>query len=231
MSDEQHFAQLIGETTATLRQIEADYLPATFATSLSAEDMVLLDLIQRYTPRITIFSIDTGRLHAETYELHQRIRARYGPVICTFYPPADAVERYVEGYGINGFYSSVEARQACCHARKVLPLQRALHGQRAWLTGMRREQAVTREQLPLKAFDEAHQLTKFNPLAAWREGDIWRYIHSHDLPYNTLYEYGYRSIGCAPCTRAVTVGEDLRAGRWWWEAPEQKECGLHCSAR
>ncbi|MCG5529276.1 phosphoadenylyl-sulfate reductase [Halorhodospira halochloris] len=225
--DRNNLQQLIESTVATLQRIEAEYLPASMASSLSAEDMVLLDLIYRNTPRITVFTIDTGRLNSETYALHQLVRERYGAIIATFYPQTGDVEQYTEHYGINGFYASIEARQACCAARKVAPLRRALAGQRAWLTGMRREQAVTREHLPVEEFDEANQLMKFNPLAAWQEEDIWQYIRDNAIPYNALYDKGYRSIGCAPCTRAVAAGEDARAGRWWWEAPEHKECGLH----
>ena len=221
----------IAETAAILQRVEAELLPATLASSLSAEDMVLLDLIQRHAPRISVFTLDTGRLHEATYALHQQVRERYGPVIQTFYPAAEDLERLVADYGINGFYASVEARQACCQARKVAPLQRALAGQRAWLTGMRREQAVTRQELPVETEDTENGLTKLNPLAAWREAEVWAYIEAHELPYNALYDEGYRSIGCAPCTRPIARGEDLRAGRWWWEQPEHRECGLHMSPR
>ncbi len=221
----------IEETLALLRRIERAHTPAALASSFSAEDMVLTDLIRQHTPGIGIFTLDTGRLNAETYDLQHRVRARYGAVVQVFFPDPADVEAYVERYGPNGFYDSVPARQACCQARKVAPLERALKGLEAWLTGMRREQAVTRDALPLEEHDSERGILKFNPLAGWREADVWHYLKSHDVPYNELYEQGYRSIGCAPCTRPVTVGEDLRAGRWWWEAADQKECGLHTRRR
>ncbi|MFP4147707.1 MAG: phosphoadenylyl-sulfate reductase [Halorhodospira sp.] len=217
----------VQEALALLQHTEAELSPAALASSLSVEDMVLLDLIYRHGILIEVFTLDTGRLALETYELHQRIRECYGPMLQTYYPRAEDVERFVAAYGINGFYESIEARQACCQARKVMPLKRALRGKRAWVTGMRREQSVTRVQLPLRDYDQAHGLAKINPLANWREEEVWAYIHRFEVPYNALYDQGYRSIGCAPCTRPIAAGEDLRAGRWWWEQPEHRECGLH----
>jgi len=144
-----------------------------------------------------------------------------------FFPRLETVEHYVQTHGINAFYESVELRKACCHMRKVEPLQRALKGKKAWITGMRAEQSATRTDLPLRQFDAGNGLEKFNPLSDWTEQEVWAYIRIHGVPYNKLHDQFYPSIGCAPCTRAVAVGEDIRAGRWWWENPESKECGLH----
>ncbi|MBK5936236.1 phosphoadenylyl-sulfate reductase [Halorhodospira halophila] len=215
------------QAVQVLERVEAELLPAALASSFSAEDMVLLDLIRRHAPGIGIFTLDTGRLPAETYALQQQVLERYGPVVRTYFPNPAEVEGFVARYGANAFYHGIEARRACCHARKVAPLQRALAGQRAWLTGMRRAQAVTRQEVVVEGFDEHHGLVKVNPLAEWREDDVWAYLRSRRVPYNELYDQGYRSIGCAPCTRPVAPGEDARAGRWWWEASGQRECGLH----
>ncbi len=218
---------LVQETRERLRDIATHHQPAVFTTSFGAEDMVLLDLIEQAGLAIEVVTLDTGRLPAETYELMQRVRQRYRTAVRVFYPDAEAVARYVERYGPNGFYDSLEARKACCAVRKLEPLARALAGKRAWITGLRREQAVTRTQLPYQEYDATHGVEKFNPLADWRLDEVWDYIHSHQVPYNALHDRHYPSIGCAPCTRAVTPGEDIRAGRWWWENPETKECGLH----
>jgi phosphoadenosine phosphosulfate reductase len=211
-----------------LRAIAADFSPAVFASSLGAEDMVLTDLIVREGLPIGIFSLDTGRLPAETHDLIATVRRHYGLTLRLYYPRHDLVEAWTSENGINAFYESVELRKGCCHVRKVEPLQRALAGQRAWITGMRAQQASTRDGLPLRSVDTANGgLEKFNPLAEWSESEVWAYIRQHGVPYNALHDRFYPSIGCAPCTRAVTPGEDVRAGRWWWENPESKECGLH----
>lgn len=199
----------------------------TFANSLGAEDMVLTDLILRHQLPIEIFSLDTGRLPAETYELIGKVEARYHTRLKVLFPQAAAVESYVGKHGINGFYHSVELRKACCGVRKLEPLRRALDGKLAWITGLRASQSVTRSALPAREFDEANGLVKLNPLADWSEDEVWAYISIHELPYNALHDQFYPSIGCAPCTRAITPGEDIRAGRWWWESPDTKECGLH----
>lgn len=199
----------------------------TFANSFGAEDMVLTDLILREKLPIEIFSLDTGRLPAETYTLMGEVEQHYGTRLKVFFPKADAVESYVRTHGINAFYESVEMRKACCHMRKVEPLQRALAGKRAWITGLRAAQSTTRSGLPTREFDEGNGLVKFNPLSDWSETEVWAYIRMHEVPYNALHEQFYPSIGCAPCTRAIAVGEDIRAGRWWWEDPTSKECGLH----
>ena len=208
-----------------LRNIARDFAPAVFANSLGAEDMVLTDLIFREGIDIGIFSLDTGRLPAETYDLIAATEAHYGRRIEIVYPRHDLLSQTVARHGINGFYDSVEARKACCHARKVEPLQRALAGKKAWVTGLRAAQAATRGGLQTKAYDQANDLVKFNPLADWSEREVWAYLRANQVPYNKLHDQDYPSIGCAPCTRAVQPGEDVRAGRWWWETPEPKECG------
>ncbi|WP_035383553.1 phosphoadenylyl-sulfate reductase [Ferriphaselus sp. R-1] len=217
----------IATTLALLRAAVADHGPVTFANSLGAEDMVLTDLIARHGLDITMFSLDTGRLPAETYALMQQLRSRYRLPLHIYYPESAALESLVEQQGVNGFYDSVEKRKACCHVRKVEPLRRALAGKGAWLTGMRRDQAVTRGTLEAAAFDTDNGLWKYNPLLDWSNAEVWEYIKANDVPYNALHDQFYPSIGCAPCTRAVTPGEDIRAGRWWWEDPQNKECGLH----
>jgi len=215
---------------ATLREIAERFAPAALASSLQAESMVIIDAIARLRLPIGVFIIDTGRLHADTLALIPRIRLRYGVQVEVYHPQAEAVANYVQFYGRDALYSSVELRRKCCEIRKVEPLARALAGKRAWITGQRREHASSRAELPEHEFDAVHGLEKFNPLAAWSDVAVWDYIRSHDVPYNRLYDQGYRSIGCAPCTRAVLPGEDHRAGRWWWEEGEAKECGLHVTA-
>jgi len=212
---------------ALLSKIEKDFAPAAFASSFGAEDMVLLDLIVRFAPGIEIFTLDTGRLPEETYALMNKIAERYGVKVRVYFPEAREVEEYVAQHGPNAFYESVELRKSCCHMRKVEPLKRALKDKKAWVTGMRREQSVTRGATPESEFDKDHGLHKFNPLYDWAEKEVWAYIRANNVPYNALHDKGYASIGCAPCTRAITPGEDLRAGRWWWEDAQNKECGLH----
>ncbi len=221
------FAALIASTQATLARCASDYSPAVMASSLAAEDMVLTDMILRAQLPITIFTLETGRLHAETLGLLDRIQEKYGYAVSLYRPQADAVAAYVAENSLNAFYESVEMRKSCCQIRKVEPLNRALAGQRAWVTGQRRAQSSTRAALDIEEQDSAHGMTKFNPLADWSEQDVWDYIHAHGVPYNPLHDQGFPSIGCEPCTRAVAPGEDVRAGRWWWEQPDTKECGLH----
>jgi phosphoadenosine phosphosulfate reductase len=199
----------------------------TFANSMGAEDMVLTDLIVRNQLPVEIFSLDTGRLPAETYDLIAEVERKYDIRLKLFFPRSEAVEDYVRSNGINAFYESVELRKACCHIRKVEPLQRALKGKKAWVTGMRAQQSATRVALAVREFDTANGLEKFNPLSDWTEKEVWAYIRMFDVPYNKLHDQFYPSIGCAPCTRAIAMGEDVRAGRWWWEDPANKECGLH----
>jgi len=198
------------------------------AASFGAEDVVIVDMLMRLEPRARIFTLDTGRLPAETYALIDAMRDRYNCRIEVYFPDAPAVETLARQHGVNLFYRSVELRKRCCGVRKVEPLGRALDGPEAWITGLRREQAVTRTGVAKLEVDHDHGgILKLNPLADWSWEDVWRYIHAHDVPYNALHDQGYPSIGCAPCTRAVKPGEDLRAGRWWWETPDSKECGLH----
>jgi len=217
----------IDAAQSLLRRIAADYAPAAFANSLSAEDMVLTDLILHARFDIEIFSLDTGRLPPETYALMHQVHQHYGLKLKLFYPNHESLEAYTHAHGINGFYASVELRKSCCQIRKVEPLRRALAGKKAWITGLRAEQAVTRIKLPPQQFDEENGLEKFNPLFDWSEKEIWGYIRANNVPYNALHDRGYPSIGCAPCTRAINAGEDVRAGRWWWEEARHKECGLH----
>ncbi len=211
-----------------LLKLAANTYPAiTFANSFGAEDMVLTDIINKAELPIEIFSLDTGRLPAETYTLMGEVEKQYATKPVIFFPKHETVEDYVRTNGINAFYESIELRKACCHMRKVEPLKRALKDKQAWVTGMRAEQASTRASLPTQEFDESNQLEKFNPLSDWTEKEVWAYIRIYNVPYNALHDQFYPSIGCAPCTRAVAMGEDVRAGRWWWEDPQNKECGLH----
>lgn len=219
--------QLIAQTQATLERVAREYAPAVFASSLAAEDMVLTDLILRARLPITIFSLETGRLHKETLSMLDRVRETYDYEIKLYKPEPAAVEGYVAQNGLNAFYDSVEMRKECCRIRKVEPLQRALAGNCAWITGQRRAQSTTRAELAVQEDDAAHGMQKFNPLADWSEQDVWDYIRANQVPYNPLHDKGYPSIGCEPCTRAIQPGEDVRAGRWWWENADTKECGLH----
>jgi len=218
-----------GELVARLADIAREFPRAAFASSLGAEDMVLTDAIWTAGLPIAIFTLDTGRLPRETLDLIGRAQQRYGREIEVFRPDEGTVARYVAEHGLNAFYESVELRKGCCHIRKVVPLNQALQGRDAWLTGLRRAQSVTRTELPAREFDAGHGLVKFNPLADWSEEDVWGYIRSRSVPYNALHDRGYPSIGCEPCTRAIRPGEDIRAGRWWWESRDNKECGIHVS--
>lgn len=219
--------QKIVQAKALLARAEREFAPAAFSTSLGLEDMVLTDLIAREFRGIEIFTLDTGRLPPETYDLMQKTVERYRRKIKVYFPDASAVEAYVRINGINGFYDSIAQRKECCQIRKVEPLKRALAGKQGWITGLRREQALTRESLTEVQYDADYRLSKINPLIDWSLEDVWQYVRRNDVPYNPLHDRGYPSIGCAPCTRAVKPGEDVRAGRWWWESAEQKECGLH----
>ena len=220
-------AQRVQDTRAILERIVAEFTPAVFASSLAAEDMVLTDLILKNKLPIGIFSLETGRLHKETLAVLEQVKAHYGYDIALFRPQTEAVDAYVAANGLNAFYDSIEMRRECCRVRKVEPLGRALLGNKAWITGQRRAQSATRSDLRVEEDDPAHFMTKFNPLADWSEDEVWQYIRANDVPYNALHDRGYPSIGCEPCTRAIQPGEDVRAGRWWWENPESKECGLH----
>lgn len=212
---------------ALLARIATHFPPATLASSLSIEDMVLTDAILGGGHTIEIFTLDTGRMHADTLALVDAIQRRYGFAVTLYRPDPQPVTHYVTVHGRDAFYESVDLRKRCCEIRKVEPLKRALAGKKAWLTGLRREQSTTRTQLELQSFDTVYSLEKFNPLADWSEDEVWAYLRSNGVPYNALYDQGYRSIGCAPCSRPVVTGEDVRAGRWWWEQPDSRECGLH----
>jgi len=218
---------LIADTQQTLARIAQEFTPAVFASSLAAEDMVLTDLILKARLPIGIFSLETGRLHKETLAMVDKVREHYGYEIALYRPQTDAVDAYVAQNGLNAFYDSIEMRRECCRIRKVEPLSRALAGNKAWITGQRRAQSTTRSELAVQEDDAAHGMVKFNPLADWSEQDVWDYLRSNGVPYNALHDQGYPSIGCEPCTRAIQSGEDVRAGRWWWENPDSKECGLH----
>lgn len=198
-------------------------------TSFAAEGVVLIDMLSRLTSRVRVFTLDTGRLMPETYAVMEAIRERYDVDIEVLFPQTAGVEAMTREHGVNLFYRSVEARQRCCAVRKIEPLRRALRGLDAWITGLRREQAATRAEVRKVEIDAGHgDIVKVNPLADWTWARVWSYIRAHDVPYNALHDLGYPSIGCAPCTRAVTPGEDHRAGRWWWEEGRAvKECGLH----
>jgi phosphoadenosine phosphosulfate reductase len=211
----------------TLRRIATEHAPVALASSLGAEDMVLTDVILRHDLDIEIFTLDTGRLHPETHGLIDAIDRSYGYRLTVYQPRSEAVDEYVRAHGADAFYSSIERRKQCCGIRKVEPLGRALFGKAAWITGLRRAQAVTRHTLAEREFDAVHGVPKFNPLADWRDAEVWAYLRAFAVPTNPLHARGYPSIGCAPCTRAIAPGEDPRAGRWWWERPDTKECGLH----
>jgi len=215
------------ELERLLVRVALEHAPAALASSLSAEDMVITDVILRHGLGIEIFTLDTQRLHADTLNVIAAIRKRYGYDMRVFRPEPEAVTEYVVKFGRDAFYESAELRKRCCHIRKVEPLNRALEGKEAWITGQRRDQAVTRSELKVQEYDAARGKVKFNPLADWSEDEVWTYIRAFDVPYNALHDQGYRSIGCAPCTRPTVAGEDVRAGRWWWEQPEARECGLH----
>ncbi|MDP3843424.1 MAG: phosphoadenylyl-sulfate reductase [Oxalobacteraceae bacterium] len=218
---------LVAGTQQTLERIASDFTPAVFASSLAAEDMVLTDLILKAKLPIDIFTLETGRLHAETLNVIDRIKETYGYDVALYRPEPAAVDAYVQQNGLDAFYDSIDLRKECCRIRKIEPLGRALAGNKAWITGQRRAQSTTRAALDIQEDDPAHGMSKFNPLADWSEQDVWDYIRSNNVPYNSLHDKGYPSIGCEPCTRAIAPGEDVRAGRWWWENPDTKECGLH----
>jgi phosphoadenosine phosphosulfate reductase len=198
-----------------------------YSNSLGAEAMVLTDIIATQLPEIAMFSIDTGRLYEETHELLEKLQRRYRRAIRVVYPDAAALERLVARQGVNGFYHSLEARLECCRIRKVEPFKRAIAGYDGWITGLRREQSAARAAARAVEWDAEYGLWKISPLLEWTEAEVWQYIRARRLPYNPLHDRQFPSIGCAPCTRAIQPGESRRAGRWWWEQPETRECGLH----
>jgi phosphoadenosine phosphosulfate reductase len=208
-----------------------DHGRVVYSNSLGAEAMVLTDIIWTHVPGIDMFSIDTGRLPQETYDLLEKLERRYRRSLQLVYPQAQALERLVAAQGINGFYHSLEARLDCCQVRKVEPFKRAIAGYAAWVTGVRREQSAARAEAQPGEWDEQYGLYKVSPLLDWSEAEIWQYIRARKLPYNSLHDRQFPSIGCLPCTRAIQPGESRRAGRWWWEQPESRECGLHPRVR
>jgi len=218
-----------GDLLAWAHQTFGDRI--AFASSFGAEDVVVIDLIARHAPGLRIFTLDTGRLNEETYAVMDRIRQRYGLPIEVQFPDRAKVEAMERAKGFFSFRTSIENRKECCGIRKVESLKRVLGEVDAWITGLRREQAVTRNDTPKAEIDAGFGgiggLVKLNPIIEWTQDDIWEYIRAHDVPYNELHDRNFPSIGCAPCPRSVEPGEDVRAGRWWWETPEQKECGLH----
>ena len=219
------------EAIQRLRHAVAAHAPAVLASSFGVEDMVVLDLIASLDLPVDVFSLDTGRLHDETYAFVDAVRQRYGLPIALYAPDAADIEPFVAAHGPNPFYRSADLRMHCCELRKVRPLARALAGRNVWITGLRRSQSVTRTDTPILAFDEQHGLMKLSPLADWNEDDVWSHVRAHDVPTHPLHQRGYPSIGCAPCTRAVMPGEDPRSGRWWWETADQRECGIHIDAQ
>ena len=230
-----NFDAKLRETVVTLLKAAATG-PVTQASSLGAEDMVITHLINAHALPIGIFVLDTGALHAKSLALLERLQAQqagYAHAPLTVYRPvAEAVVQFVAREGQDAMYKSIELRKACCGIRKLEPLARALAGQAAWVTGLRKEQSGARADVALvdRSEEQSNGLLKYNPLAHWSWGDVWHYIATQGVPYNPLHDRFYPSIGCAPCTRAITVGEDIRAGRWWWEQPMQRECGLHVGA-
>jgi len=219
------YERKLDETQKLLVRAASAYSPLTQASSLGAEDVVITHLINSLELDIPVFVLETGMLHPQTLELLERLKASSRAPVNVFRPVQESVVQFVNREGNEPMYRSIELRKACCHIRKVEPLQRALEGQRAWITGLRREQSAARAEVPL--VDESEPRTKFNPLADWTWGDVWHYIAQNQVDYHPLHDEFYPSIGCAPCTRAISLGEDFRAGRWWWEDEAAKECGLH----
>ena len=217
---------LVRDTRALLEQAVREHQDVVYSNSLGAEAMVLTDIIAANVPEIEMFTLDTGRLHDETLALLDRLERRYQRRIQVFSPDAQAIEQYVRDNSINGFYLGLEERLSCCEIRKVQPFKRAIVGRKAWVTGVRREQSAERAQAEAVAWDERYGLWKISPMLEWTDQDVWAYIKARNLPYNALHDKGFPSIGCAPCTRAIEPGADPRSGRWWWENPESRECGL-----
>ncbi|WP_324172899.1 phosphoadenylyl-sulfate reductase [Sulfurimonas sp.] len=200
---------------------------AALSSSFGAEDQVITDMLLKLDKKANIFTLDTGRLHPQTYSVMDATNLKYGVKVNVFFPKTDEVQKLYQEQGVNGFYESIENRKSCCYVRKIEPLQRALGELSIWITGLRATQSVTREELNIIEFDKVNKVIKVNPLLLWSEEDVWTYIKENKVPYNSLHDEGFPSIGCAPCTRAIKDGDYVRSGRWWWENPEHKECGLH----
>lgn len=210
-----------------LTRISKQFNDVRFATSLAAEDMAVTDGIAKYAKSIRIFTLFTGRLHDQTIQMKTTVENHYGLSIDGVEPQVQDVQAFIAQYGLNGFYDSEEAKKSCCYARKVKPLELALNGAQAWVTGLRRSQAITRNELTFEELDEVRGIPKFNPIFDWSDDDLWAYLAWQQVPLHPLHHQGYPSIGCEPCTRAIRADEDLRAGRWWWLNKQSKECGLH----
>lgn len=223
--------QISGLNTVQALELLSDQFPGkiVFSSSFSYEDQVITHEILSHQLPVNIFTLDTGRLFAETYSVWSSTNEKYKTTIRAYYPQADALQEFVEKKGPNAFYESIDNRKQCCHIRKVEPLQRALAGQKIWVTGLRAEHSANRENLPQLEWDEVNQVIKYHPLLHWSFKEIQDYIREYHVPYNPLHDRGFVSIGCAPCTRAIKPGEDFRAGRWWWEEAGKKECGLHAT--
>ena len=220
--------QLKGKTAQEVVAYFLDnYKEVALSSSLAAEDQALSDVILKHDKSARIFTLDTGRLHPETYDVMDATNLKYNIKIDVYFPNEQSVQELYKTQGVNGHYESIEKRKHCCFVRKIEPLKRALQGLDIWFTGLRASQSVTRTEMPLVEYDANFDVIKVNPLIDWNEEDVWTYIKENRVPYNKLHDQGFPSIGCAPCTRAVKDGEDIRAGRWWWENPEHKECGLH----
>jgi phosphoadenosine phosphosulfate reductase len=222
-------SQVSGKSPAEAIRIVYQSHPSetVFSTSFGIEDQVITDLIAQHAVGVNIFTLDTGRLFPETYSLWSTTIEKYGLKINAFSPEADALNDFLSTHGPNSFYTSVEHRKTCCEIRKVRPLQKALAGNKIWITGIRAEQSPNRDAMKMLEWDETNQLIKFHPLMNWTYGQVKEYVAKNNVPYNPLHDRGFVSIGCAPCTRAIKEGEDFRAGRWWWEDNSKKECGLH----
>lgn len=219
--------QLYEKLQQRLIEISSRYQRVRFATSLAAEDMVITDAIARENIKIEIFTLNTGRLHEASIKMHEAVQSHYKIQIHSIEPDQEQVKQFIEQVGLNAFYESEDAKKTCCDIRKVKPLQKALDGAQAWLTGQRKEQSVTRTDLLFEEKDIARGIAKFNPIFDFSEQEMWAYIQTRQVPIHPLHQQGYPSIGCEPCTRAIREGEDVRAGRWWWLQKDSKECGLH----
>lgn len=224
---EDHLVGLQKKLEERLTDISSRFKDVRFATSLAAEDMVVTHGIAKNKKSIQVFTLSTGRLHSETVEMTNLVENTYGLSIERIEPNQVDIESFISQYGLNGFYDSEEAKKKCCQVRKVKPLELALKGADAWITGQRRSQSVTRLDLPFEEFDESRGIPKFNPIFDWSDDDLWAYLAWKKVPLHPLHQKGFPSIGCEPCTRAIRANEDLRAGRWWWLNQQSKECGLH----
>lgn len=224
--------ELAGKDIAKQLQWLTERFPGevVFSTSFGLEDQAIAHMVAVNRFPVRVFTLDTGRLFAETYSTWSRTIEKYGLTISAFYPDTFSLQEFITAKGPNAFYESVDNRKQCCHIRKVEPLQRALKGSKIWITGIRAEQSNNRHDMPMLEWDEVNQIIKFHPLLSWTWGQVKQYVSRNDVPYNPLHDKGFVSIGCLPCTRAIKPGEDFRAGRWWWEDNSKKECGLHVHA-